>query len=192
MSNAFSRIPRCLLVLALSTAPVIVLITALAWSWIHLNANYEDQVTDALARFSRSKALVAQGPHLEEKFRAIRAQWRESDHFIQGDTPALAAAGLQNRVQHLAHRNRGNLISAQVLDPVREHDKLRVSVRFRISGDESTLLRILHGLEGGRPLLFVDNLTVQAPPGGVNRSTQPSSKQLNVGFDLIGYLPGDS
>jgi len=188
MSKALSRIPRCILVLTLSTAPVLGLIAAMAWTWIHLNANYEDQVAEALGRLSRAKNLIAQHPHLEEELHTLKTQWHDSGHFIQGDSPTLAAAGLHEKVRRLAHSNRGNLVSAQILDPVREHDRLRITVRFRIKGDESAMFRILHGLEGGRPLLFIDNLSIQGSSKGTARSAHPSSGQLNIGFDLFGYL----
>jgi len=192
VANTIYEFRRCLLVLTLSVAPVIALSTGLTWGWLHLHIKYKGQTIEAVSTLSRSEALIIKNPDIAEELNTLRVQTGKSDLFIQGQSPALAAAGLHEKVQQLATSYGGELLSTQVLDPVSEHGSLRVSIHFRIGGDEGTLLRILHKLEGGRPLLFIDNLSIQGNSRSTGRSGHSSSGQLKIGFDLIGYLPGEA
>jgi hypothetical protein len=50
----------------------------------------------------------------------------------------------------------------------------------------------MHSLETGRPSFFIDNLTVTARTVNARKAREGTEKELDVRFDLTGYLAGES
>jgi hypothetical protein len=73
-------------------------------------------------------------------------------------------------------------------DSAEDRGLRRVAIRLQMTAELGSLVRVLHGLETGIPLLFVDNLELQSQVAasiGRRRAGAP----LIVDFDLYGYLP---
>jgi general secretion pathway protein M len=107
--------------------------------------------------------------------------------FLPGETPALAAAELQNRIKRIVEEEDAVLVSSafeqssepQVLTPI------TVSVRARSSVE--ALQQILIEFESDAPMLFLDNLTIQSRhrPGRLLRET---NEELDLEFRVTGYV----
>ncbi len=85
--------------------------------------------------------------------------------FIEGTTVSIAGAALLQRVTAATKRVNGNTLSSQVdlKGPLSKTGFITATSTFEI--DPLQLQPLLYDLEAGMPLLFVDDLVVQAPSG---------------------------
>jgi general secretion pathway protein M len=85
--------------------------------------------------------------------------------FLEGSTASVAGAALLHRLTSATRRVNGNTLSSQVdlQGPQARSGFIRAVSSFDI--DAAQLPPLLYDLEAGMPLLFVDELAVQAPSG---------------------------
>jgi general secretion pathway protein M len=153
-------------------------------------ADTESAIADTQALVERYDRLAATRPALEAQLAAIEQKPDTAAYYMSGATDALAAAALQARVTTLVEGSGASLLSIQTLTSTEDKGLRRVAIRLQMTAEIGPLVRVLHGLETGTPLLFVDNLELQSQnaPAIEPDAVQPSAP-LIVGFDLYGYLP---
>ncbi len=103
--------------------------------------------------------------------------------FAGSDSKATAA--LQSHVQSIISEAGAELSSVEALDPAEGDQSRRVGLRLRFSSSVDSFREILYGLEYGRPILVLSNLSVQARDvravGVINA--------LDVGFEVFAFKP---
>jgi general secretion pathway protein M len=87
--------------------------------------------------------------------------------FLEGATVTVASAGLVQRVADAVTKVGGSVLSTQVDLQGSESKAGFVSVAASCEVDQPGLQQLIYDLEAGLPLLFVDQLVVQAPPAVV-------------------------
>ena len=107
---------------------------------------------------------------------------------LSGSNPALAAAGMQRRLQEIAGKHGVRIVSVRVQPPVPDGPLERISVQARLSSDTAGLRGILYELEANRPYVFVDDLTITARP----RRRNVSDDVLEVRISLSGLRKPDA
>jgi general secretion pathway protein M len=182
----------------LSRAAALLLLVAViggAWIWAvePIAAAYrqtEADLADSRDMLQRFERLGAARAALAAQLEAIEAQPTAAAYYLEGATDALAAAGLQARVTGLVESSGASLVSIQTLPSSEEQGLRRVAIRLQMASELAPLVRILHGLETGVPVLFLDSIELQSynVPYGDQDELQVEP-QLTVGFDLYGYLP---
>jgi general secretion pathway protein M len=155
------------------------------------------KIDEAREQLSHYQRLAAARPTLEKQMLQAATQQTSQGHYLTGSTDALAAAGLQDRVNALIQGNGGSLHSVQPMPGVDEQGFRRITLRVQMSAPVEVLFETLYALEAGTPILFIDNLDIQSRL--VRRRSSQASLQtvsdaplLRVGFDLSGYMPIDS
>lgn len=88
------------------------------------------------------------------------------DEWAQGETPAIAAAGLRRRIAAVAEAEGAEIRSAQDLPQPADASIGIVALRVVLEGANESALRTLHRIETERPFLTVDRLSVRATDGG--------------------------
>ncbi len=170
-------------------------VLAVAYVWIvepiaAAYANTEAAIADTRDLLERYDRLAAARTSLEAQLAAIEQKPDTAAYYLSGATDALAAASLQARVTALVEGSGATLLSIQTLTSAEDGGLRRVAIRLQMTAEIAPLVRVLHGLESGIPLLFVDNLELQSQAAP---SIEPDAAQaavpLIVGFDLYGYLP---
>ncbi len=147
------------------------------------------------ARDARATAQLAQANGIERRLQAARALDARAPAFLPEATVELATAALAQRLETEVARaspgHRGCAITnrspAEQAPGDARHPKAGMHVRLRCGNTE--LGALLQGLEGGHPVLFVDNLSVVAQ-GFFEYPGQAAAQAggLDVEFDLYGYL----
>lgn len=100
---------------------------------------------------------------------------------------AQAIALLQENVKKTAARSRVEVRSLQVLHSEAAGAMQRIGVRIDAAGDIDSLGHLLFAVETARPVLYPDNLHVQARPAGTGKDAQLLDFQLDVsGFEPKG------
>lgn len=88
------------------------------------------------------------------------------DEWVQGETPAIAAAGLRRRIAAVAEAEGAEIRSAQDLPSSAEVPVGIVGLRVVLEGGYEPVLRTLRRIETEPPLLTVDRLSIRAERGG--------------------------
>jgi hypothetical protein len=99
---------------------------------------------------------------------------------------AQAVALLQEGVKGAARAARVEVEGLQVLEAQPLPGAVRIGVRIRGAGDIASLNRLFYAIEGARPLLYPDNLQIEA--GGARTKAAPLAFEL----DVSGFKRGPS
>jgi general secretion pathway protein M len=174
---------------------LLVVVLAGAWIWVvePIAAAYRQtdaDLADARDMLQRFERLGDARAALEAQLKAIEERPATTAYYLEGATDALAAAALQARVTALVESSGASIVSIQTLPTAEEAGLRRVAIRLQMASEIAPLLQILHGLEAGVPVLFLDAIELQSYNVPYDDPSQPVVEpQLTVGFDLYGYLP---
>jgi general secretion pathway protein M len=156
------------------------------WSQMQI---YDARMLELMERLERFRALSAKRPLLESQLQQVRQQREKNEYYIDAATPAVAAATLQRKVKQVVESSKGELVSTQNLPQRPDEESEQIAIRVRMSSDVEGLAKTLHKLEGGRPLLFVDNLSIRSRKRiRGRRKNRTVEYRLDIRFDLAGYL----
>ena len=157
------------------------------------------QVRDLAAQEQSLRAEVAQRPALEQQLAQLRADDASHPGFLPEASQELASAGLVQRLEQVVATASPNPNACQITartpsqtDATEPYTRVVVQVRLRCGMTE--LAAVLHALESGDPLLFIDNLDLLSRRSYLV-ATPDNNGSMDVSFDLYGYLrsaPGGS
>jgi general secretion pathway protein M len=88
--------------------------------------------------------------------------------YVAAETSTLASATLQKLIVQSVSDASGKIIETSASEPGDDAAKTaaqQVGIRASFDIDNAGLLALLHGLEAGLPLIFVDKISVRRLPG---------------------------
>lgn len=178
---------------------VLLLLTGLAAAWLHVveptiaaYAEVDDRLLETRQLIEHFERLAVRAPVYDDRLEALERHQRTQGYYLAGDTDALAAASLQERLRRAIEDNGGSLRSLQPLSGTDEAGFRRITVRALMTGTTEALVRTLQDIEAGAPVLFVDNLQIRGVPGGGSDAGWNGEPALGVGFEVYGYLPQEA
>ena len=141
-----------------------------------------DAIADAATRLSRIKAVAATKPELENLAAKMASDMGHSDAFLRADTEALAGAALQERLRQLTSAQGISLGAIQWAGGKTESGLGRISVQVQVTTTIGPLYELLGQVEATMPLLFIDDIDIQASGAAIpgsrsrrGRSPSPSN-----------------
>lgn len=139
---------------------------------------------DVYARSSNVIAAVARQAELAEQKPSV-----PQATYLQGETEALAAADLQNRIKQIVEGEGAVLVSSAFRESGEDLPLTPITVTARMRCSTVALHRILFALESHQPVLFLDRVLIQSRhrPG---RPLRDENEELDIDFDVTGYLSG--
>ena len=174
-------------------AALLLLITViLAGYWLigsHLQAAYQEALTNIGDRRLVLAQLVAAKTYDNALAATLRTREKAfGDSAITAETDSSAAALLQSHLQILLESSDSQLTSVEALQNETQASYRTVSLRAQFTTGHEGLRQILFALEAGRPVVFLDNITVSA------RSVRAFGveRPLDVQVDLIAFRDSDS
>ncbi|HDK38578.1 MAG TPA: hypothetical protein ENG92_06145 [Thiolapillus brandeum] len=183
--------PRCVLILG---TVILFLVFGLAMvfvPWWDKMRFYDDAATQAADHIQRYQHLIDSRPLLQKRLALLHQDLRQRNYFIDAANQELAAAKLQNRVKEIVTEAGGKLISTHKIDADKESDSREIKIKVRIKGDVDVLAKVLHELEGQLPIVQVQDISIRSRHVAKgSRANRVQYYQLDVGFDLLGYLLG--
>jgi len=198
------RLVYCLLAWALLLVLPAALALGVAWPWLERMTALDEDIDRARDQLARYQRLVATLPGLRAELEAVNNNQDFKAFYFDAQTPALAGAMLQQKVQDIVKAAGSRLVSTQILPPTPGEQPPTVRVRIQLQGSTEQLLDVLYQIEQSRPFLFVDQVSVRSmvqPERAVapERSRQvrrppsrPASEDLTVRLDVFGYTLGGS
>lgn len=169
---------------------MIVLSGAVVYEYGYLKVRQElsdlrSSVSDKAKILSKYKSLIAQKPQLEETLAARKETRRmESVRLIEGQTPSIAAASLQNVIKGMI-TSRGGTISSDRVEKMEETGKFKIiSVTFdAVMPDTRALADTLYAVETQSPYLVVREMDVR-----IRNFKEP--RELTVRLKVSGLTGG--
>lgn len=140
----------------------------------------------------RYQALAADHDRLKQQLTRLSRQSPAADYYVSGVTPALAAAMMQKHLEQLVESSGGELISTQILADKDAPATPNASLKVHVKADMDTCLKIVYGLESGRPMLFLDNVFIFVRPLRRRGQSKILTFELDMQFDITGYLQGEA
>jgi general secretion pathway protein M len=151
----------------------------------------------AIVPFSRAAAarkemiatrdLVARQERIQQAAAGPRTQGSGRELLLAGATSGLAGAELQRLVSELSRQSGLTLRSTQVTSAKREADLAVVSVDAGLQGGIEGLRALLHSIETGVPMLFVEALSIRTVAAR-QVALQPVS--IDITLKVRGYGAG--
>jgi general secretion pathway protein M len=90
--------------------------------------------------------------------------------FLEGQTQTVGGAALLQRIAGAVNQAGGNVLSSQVELQKADAQEGWIGLLVSCEVEQPALQTLLYDIESGMPFLFVDQLTVQAPIAGVEKS----------------------
>ncbi|MDW8478929.1 MAG: type II secretion system protein GspM [Xanthomonadales bacterium] len=189
---------RLLAVLLLLAALGLVYLLGVHWWFVAGHRALARELADLGEQAARFRGLIAQRPEIEARLAEVEALDAANPGFLQDPSFDQASATLITRLRQATERHAG--LSPQgcmVLSnqPIRSREAevfLRVTLNVQMRCGLEAFAAVLRELEGGSPMLFVDELSIFArrfgrPVGGVALPHQPQDF-IEYNFALYGYL----
>jgi len=112
---------------------------------------------------AKYKALLAEKPYLEERLAQIKETRKvENTRLIEGQTPSVAAASLQNVIKGMITSRGGTIASDRVEKPEGTGKFRIISVTFdAVMPDTRALADTLHAIETQSPYLVIRELDIR-------------------------------
>jgi general secretion pathway protein M len=168
------------------------------------------QLSDMDARLARThdqvinyQRLVATLPRLQAELKQVRNRDDTKAFYFAAETPALAGAELQAKVQEIIRAAGARPVSTQIL-PVDENERpLRIRIRIQFQGSTEALLDVLYRIESARPFLFIDQMSLRSSASNVpqrqarsarrgSNSVSPRERdELTLRLDIFGFALGN-
>lgn len=122
----------------------------------------ENEIAEKRQLLPQLRAQVAHEDKLRKEHEELAALGQDKSLLLEGDKTGVAGANLQSLVNSLVSVNGGSASSIQILPPKEDGNLMRISVSVSINVGIQGLRDIIHTLETGTPLIFIDDVTVQA------------------------------
>ncbi len=148
-------------------------------------ASVKENEAARLKTLAKYMALLAEKPELEKELAALKETRKsENSHLLEGQTPSIAAAALQETVNGMIAGRGGTISSGRIgkSEPLGKFIVLNVSIDTTIP-DVRALADILYAIETQSPYLVVKELDAR-----VKNFKEP--KELMVKLDISALTGG--
>jgi general secretion pathway protein M len=157
------------------------------------SARYDAAIAAAEQRLAVQRRVAATGAGLEARLAQLRRGYTSDASYLRSTSRTLAAAELQGIVKRAILAGRGEILSTEIVGAGADTPAGQVTLAVTMRATLEQIVAILHRLETGQPLFFIDHLRMRTQ---VVRRRNPNARPtaaplLDVQFELSGYLRGD-
>jgi Tfp pilus assembly protein PilO len=155
----------------------------------------EEQILQQSEAIAKMVRVRDRAPHAEQQVAQLRQRMKASqERFVPGETPALAASRLQERLQHIASTSGLEVLSTVALRDEAVGDFRKTTVQMTLRGDLPAIAKFVAGVEYDDWLLTVASLEVRGAyslrmvqqPGQGAVKAPPLTVTLEVGGVMQG------
>ena len=179
-----------LLALGLLLIPLILIARFVLWPLVESYLSTGEELANTRGQIAHYQRLLGELPALRTAVARLERTRPLAPYLLGGANRALAAAGLQKRLQDAAERYAVTILSLRVQNPGSAGPLERVSVEARMRSGVSELRDLLHWIETNQPYLFIDNLSIKTRHSG-RRTRTRTPGGLEVSLTLHGLRMSD-
>lgn len=121
----------------------------------------DGEIAQMQAQLPELRAKVAHENDLKKEHTDLASLGQEKSLLLEGDKTGVAGANLQSLLNAMVTSNGGTASSIQILPPKDDGDLVQISVSVSLNVGIDGLRDIIHNLETGTPLIFIDDITVK-------------------------------
>jgi len=178
----------------LAVALMLVYFVGFHW-FVMRHVSLSGEINDLERQIARFKGAVEMAEPMRERLNDLRASQMDSALFLDGDDANIATAELIRMLRDWVERSAADaeLCSITNTSPRRYTDperfrSVRVNVGMQCPLDD--FVRVLHEMESGVPLVFIDNIMInqRLTPDQRNRRGSSPYGQLDIRFEMYGYI----
>ncbi len=164
------------------------------WWFVRGHLDLSREMADLREQAERFSATIAQRPAVEAQLARVREFEANNPAFLSEGNFDAASATLITRMRRSVEAHARDPQTCQLLSnqPVRSRDPeryLRVTINIRMRCDIEDFAAVVHDLENGSPVLFLDNLTIDSRRfGRVPGRAQRVQDYTEQRFTLFGYV----
>ncbi len=148
----------------------------------HINSELENRNDLKIALEQQIKKIKSRNT-LNKKRGAIGSN---KALMLAGETIGIAGANLQKQITQYISKYKGEATTFQVLSPKQEENVTRVSMNITLTADVVGLQNILHELETGLPLIFIDNIIINGE--NITDRSPYEPVKLNITMQVSGFV----
>jgi general secretion pathway protein M len=158
------------------------LLAAILWIGVvdPIKRRYDDNdqaITDGIHLLAGLKSVVAQGRQPGSEISASDLERYRGD-FLAGPEDAIIVADLQTRLRSLITARNAELSSARALQP-KSHDGLEyLGLALQIRAEMRSIQELLHAIETGRPLLFIERADLRLDERGASAGRARNAESI--------------
>jgi general secretion pathway protein M len=182
---------------------VVILVYFVGFHWFVVrHLDYASELAELEEQYQRFQATAAKREVLASSLRELQGSTQQDEYFLDGQSPALAAAQLTNLLKEFLASStlvpdNCSLVSNQTVRNREQQRFEKVVVNMRLRCHMSEFVKLLHSMETSVPMLFVEDLNIfkltsRQPRRGANAGEPVESLDLDIRFNLAGYLREDS
>lgn len=172
------------------------------WWFVAPHLAMNSEIAQLKEQESNFLAAIASRPQIEERLQEVGRFESASPSFLPENDFDAAAAALFSRLKALVAEKaevpeRCELASHNPKRSAADELYERVTISVHLRCDIDDFGEVLHAMESGKPLLFVDELNIYRQPAqrrggafprGGTPTAQGDSYRLDIRFDVYGYL----
>lgn len=186
---------RFLVSIVLMLFVVMVLFLGIVRPYRAYTKRLEEQILQQSETIAKMVRVRDRAPQAEQQVTHLRQQMQASqERCVPGETPALAASRLQERLQHIASTSGLNVLSTVALRDEAVGDFRKTTVQMTLRGDLPAIAKFVAGVEYDDWLLTVSSLEVRGAyslrvaqqPGQGAVKAPPLTVTLEVGGVMQG------
>lgn len=155
-----------------------------------LVSTFEDQREardQSLRLLSAYKTALAIRPSLETSLSQLQQQGRSASGLVEGNSPALAAARLQNDIRTIVESSGGEVRSTQNLPVSNTNSFEKIDIGCDLSVPMSRLKDIVYQIETHTPYLFIDKVDIRMPENWQSADENMPAPKLEIRWVVSGY-----
>jgi len=168
-----------ILALAILLIPVLLIANYVIRPLIHSYVAAGDRLDGSRDEIIHYQRLLNSTPELQAAVVRLERTQPLKPLLLAGTNRALAAAGLQKKLQDAADKHGVTILSLRVQNPVAAGPLERISVEARLRAGARELRDLLYFIETTKPYLFVDKLTINVRHAG-RRTRVPGGLETSL------------
>ncbi len=158
-------------------------------SYLVYKEQVQENIAQELQRVEKSLKKIRQGPRVERRLAVLRQRYQEiASRLIPGETPSLAAAHLQERLQSLASQNGLEIVTTQVMRDQVMGEFHKTSVKLTLRGETPAFADFLTAVEYDSWWLTVATLDIRAPRTQRRSRRKMALRPLTLTMEVEGIM----
>ncbi|MFY9976038.1 MAG: type II secretion system protein GspM [Chromatiaceae bacterium] len=188
----------CRLAWALILLTFFAIVTGFGWPWLVRVSALEKSIAESAEKIAHYERVIAALPSLEEELEQERSREDVKAFYYEATTPAVAGSHMQSDLKRMINDAGAQLRSLRTLKIKPEEQHTKISIRAELRCATEPLLDLVYDMEGARPFLFVDRLSVRSHARSTSQRAKSARSrrilrrrsaqgQLSVRLDVSGY-----
>jgi general secretion pathway protein M len=184
--NVTSNRAAGLLPVALLLAAVALMGLVAVAPFIRLSA-LEQTIAENQESLLKLRGQITREGELRKENSDLAALGQDSSLLLEGEKTGIAGANLQRLMNALVLEHGGTASSFQILPPKEDGNLVRIPMSLSISVGIDGLRDILHSIETGSPLIFIDDIIVRSAQDDFRAPDPHYLGPLDVTLQLSGF-----